>query len=175
MVLPGFITCMDAVHFAYDLAPFAARHLIIGKEGYPTVGINMHCNAIGWVKDVGSIFPGTHNDKTAVRFDALAQAMRKDPLFTQRKWDTAVPSYYESPVNAPQPSTQRTLPTQTQPFSNDWPLTIAASVRLHQLFPSEEINTHRYRHTSTRTSALPLTSGPGYSSDIDIFVLSSVH
>ena len=90
--LPGFITCMDAVHFAYDRAPFPARHLFMGKEGYPTVGVNMHCNALGWVKHVGTIFPGAHNDKTAVRFDNLVEAMRNDPLFTSCKWETAVPS-----------------------------------------------------------------------------------
>ena len=40
--LPGFITDMDTVHMAYDTAPFTARHLFMGKEGYPTVGVNMH-------------------------------------------------------------------------------------------------------------------------------------
>ena len=44
--LPGFITAMDAVHMAYDRAPFPARHLFIGKEGYPTVGVNMHSTAL---------------------------------------------------------------------------------------------------------------------------------
>ena len=88
--LPGFITAMDAVHMAYDTAPFTARHLFMGKEGYPTVGVNMHCNALGWVKYVGSIFPGAHNDKTAVRFDKLVDAMRNDDLFTSCQWNTAV-------------------------------------------------------------------------------------
>ena len=44
--LPGFITVMDAVHMAYDTAPFTARQLFMGKEGYPTVGVNMHCNEL---------------------------------------------------------------------------------------------------------------------------------
>jgi hypothetical protein len=90
--LPGFITAMDAVHMAYDRAHFPARHLFIGKEGYPTVGVNMHSNAVGWVKHVGSIFPGAHNDKTAVRFDNLVSAMRNDALFTSCEWDTSVPA-----------------------------------------------------------------------------------
>ena len=89
--LPGVLTCMDAVHMAYDKAPYPSRHLFIGKEGYPTVGVNMHCNAIGWIKYVGGVFPGAHNDKTAVRFDKLVQAMRTDPLFTTCFWSTAVP------------------------------------------------------------------------------------
>ena len=90
--LPGFITAMDAVHMAYDRAPFPARHLFIGKEGYPTVGVNMHSNAVGWVKHVGSIFPVAHNDKTAVRFVNLVSAMRNDALFTSCEWDTSVPA-----------------------------------------------------------------------------------
>ena len=91
MGLPGTLTCMDAVHMAYENAPYPSRHLFIGKEGYPTVGVNMHSNAIGWIKYVGAIFPGAHNDKTAVRFDKLVQAMRTDPLFTTCSWSTAVP------------------------------------------------------------------------------------
>ena len=90
--LPGFITAMDAVHMAYDRAPFPARHLFMGKEGYPTVGVNVHSNAVGWVKHVGSIFPGAHNDKTAVQFDKLVSAMRNDALFTSCEWETSVPA-----------------------------------------------------------------------------------
>jgi hypothetical protein len=57
MGLPGTLTCMDAVHMAYENAPYPSRHLFIGKEGYPTVGVYMHSNAIGWIKYVGAIFP----------------------------------------------------------------------------------------------------------------------
>jgi hypothetical protein len=71
MGLPGILTCMDAVHMAYDKGPYPSRHLFIGKEGYPTVGVNMHCNAIGWIKYVGGVFPGAHNDKTAVSFACI--------------------------------------------------------------------------------------------------------
>ncbi len=48
--LTGFITDMDTVHMTYDRVPFPARHLFIVKEGYPTVGVNMHSNAVGLVK-----------------------------------------------------------------------------------------------------------------------------
>ena len=50
--LPDFITTMDSVHMSYDRAPFPDRHLFIGKEGYPTVGVNMYSNVLGWV-DIG--------------------------------------------------------------------------------------------------------------------------
>ncbi len=90
--LPDFITVMDAVHMAYDRAPFPARHLFIGKEGYPTVGVNMHSNTVGWVKHVDTIFPDAHNDKTAVRFDKLVSAMPRTPGFASSEFDTAVPA-----------------------------------------------------------------------------------
>jgi hypothetical protein len=35
MGLPGFITCMDDVHFDCDHAPYQTRWQYIGKEGYP--------------------------------------------------------------------------------------------------------------------------------------------
>jgi len=88
--LSGFITVMDTVHMTYDRDPFPVRHLFMGKEGYPTVGVNMHSNALGWVKHVGSIFPGSHNDKTVVCFDKLVTVMHHDTLFTSYKWDTTV-------------------------------------------------------------------------------------
>jgi hypothetical protein len=75
MNFPGILTCMDAVPMTYDKGPYPSRHLFIDKEGYPTVGVNMHYNTIGWIKYVGGVFPGAHNDKTAVHFDKLVQAM----------------------------------------------------------------------------------------------------
>ena len=105
--MPGFITAMDAVHMGYDRAPFPAGHVLIGKEVYPrqsplrmlcdgslppTVAVYMHSNAVRWVKHVGSIFPGAHNDKTAVRFDNLVSAMRNDALIASCEWDTSVPA-----------------------------------------------------------------------------------
>ncbi len=89
--LPVFITTTDAVHMAHDRGPFPVRHLFIGKEGYPAVGVNMHSTAVGWVKHVGSIFPDAHNDKTTVQFDKLVSVMRNDALFTSCEWDTSVP------------------------------------------------------------------------------------
>jgi hypothetical protein len=89
--LAVFITTMDTVHMTYDRTPFPTRHLFIGKEDYPTVDVNIHSNAVGWVKHVGSIFPDAHNDKTTVRFDNLVSVMRNDALFTSCEWDTSVP------------------------------------------------------------------------------------
>ena len=89
--LPGFITCMDGVHCAWELAPFTSRWQYKGKEGYPTVVINVHCTATGRIVYAGPIFPGAHNDKTMVHYDKLVQALCHDPLFRECKWSTCVP------------------------------------------------------------------------------------
>ena len=89
MGLPGFITCMDGVHFAWERAPYQVRWQYIGKEGYPTVVVNLHCTATGWIKYAITIFAGATNDKTIVRSDKLVSKMRADPLFLERTWPTA--------------------------------------------------------------------------------------
>jgi len=89
--LPGFVTCMDGVHLAWELAPFMSRWQYKGKEGFPTVVVNVHCTATGRIVYVGPIFPGAHNDKTMVQYDKLVEAMRADTLFQQCHWQTCVP------------------------------------------------------------------------------------
>ena len=39
---------------------------------------------------VGPIFPGTHNDKTMVRYDKLVDGMWNDPLFKESQGETSV-------------------------------------------------------------------------------------
>ena len=90
--LPGFVTCMDGVHLAWELAPFMSRWQYKGKEGFPTVVVNVHCTATGRIVYCGPIFPGAHNDKTMVHYDKLVDAMRHDALFKDCKWSTCVPN-----------------------------------------------------------------------------------
>lgn len=90
--LPGFVTCMDGVHLAWENAPFKSRWQYKGKEGFPTVVVNVHCTATGRIVYCGPIFPGAHNDKTMVHYDKLVDAMRHDALFKDCKWSTCVPN-----------------------------------------------------------------------------------
>jgi hypothetical protein len=90
--LPGFVTCMDGVHLAWENAPFKSRWQYKGKEGFPTVVVNVHCTATGRTVYCGPIFPGAHNDKTMVHYDKLVDAMRHDALFKDCKWSTCVPN-----------------------------------------------------------------------------------
>ena len=75
MGLPGFITCMDGVHFAWEWGVYQTRFQYIGKEGFPTIVINVHCTATGRIVYAGPIFPGAHNDKTIVHSDKLVHRM----------------------------------------------------------------------------------------------------
>jgi hypothetical protein len=91
MGLPGFITCMDGVHCAWEKNAYQIRYQYIGKEGFPTIVINVHCTATGRILYAGPVFPGAHNDKTIVRSDELVMRMQSDPLFKDCKWATVVP------------------------------------------------------------------------------------
>jgi hypothetical protein len=88
MVLPGFITCMDDVHFAWERAPYQVRWHYIGKEGYPTIVVNLHSTDTTWIKYATTIFAVVTNDKTIVHSDKLVSKMRADPLFLERTWPT---------------------------------------------------------------------------------------
>ncbi len=69
MGLPGFITCMDGVHFAWECTPYQVR----------------------WkYKDDTTIFAGATNDKTIVLCDKLVSKMCDDPLFLERTCPTAM-------------------------------------------------------------------------------------
>jgi hypothetical protein len=62
---------MDGVHFAWERNAYQIRYQYIGKEGFPTIVINVHCTTTGRILYTGPIFPGAHNDKTIVRSDEL--------------------------------------------------------------------------------------------------------
>ncbi len=66
MGVPGFITCMDGVYFAWERGSYQIRYQYIDKEGFPTVVINVHCTTTGHIVYAGPIFPDAHNDKTIV-------------------------------------------------------------------------------------------------------------
>ena len=84
--LPGIVTSMDGVHCAWDKAFHAIKWQFVGKEGFATVGWNVHILANGKICYIAPPQPGATNDKTYLRHDALIAAMRFDSLFTDRSW-----------------------------------------------------------------------------------------
>jgi hypothetical protein len=80
--LPGCISSMDGVHVAWDNCPSRYVHLFKGKEGYPTVAFNVHCDHVGRVLAVNGPHPGARNDKNMARLDDMLKAVRESPLFS---------------------------------------------------------------------------------------------
>jgi hypothetical protein len=82
MGLPGFITCMDNVHFVWECTPYQVR----------------------WkYKDDTTIFAGVTNDKNIVLCDKLVSKMCDDPLFLERTCPTTMS------VDGPTAITERLL------------------------------------------------------------------
>jgi hypothetical protein len=85
---PGCIGSLDAVQIGWDRCPAELSALYRGKEGYPTVGFQVSCTTRRFIQLIGKPQPGTRNDKTTIRYDATATAMRygNHPL-KSKKWD----------------------------------------------------------------------------------------
>ena len=45
--IPGALASMDVVHFHWDRCPYSLQNLFTGKEGYPTVAVQMACTHDG--------------------------------------------------------------------------------------------------------------------------------
>ena len=86
MGLPGIITSMDGVHCQWDRAHERIRYQFVGKEGYPTIGWNVHVLANGKIVYIAPTQPGATNDKTFARHDELIHAIRTQDVFTTRLW-----------------------------------------------------------------------------------------
>ena len=84
--MPGICTSMDAVHVAWDRAPYTLKWMYVGKEGYATLAWNCHVINTTEFAYVAPAHPGAANDKTLVRYDKLVQALQTNPIFTDREW-----------------------------------------------------------------------------------------
>ena len=67
----------------------------MGKEGFATVGWNVHILANWKIIYIAPPQPGGTNDKTFLRHDALIGSMRESPLFTAQKWRVHVANVNE--------------------------------------------------------------------------------
>jgi hypothetical protein len=86
MGLPGIVSSMDGVHCAWERAPYSKKWQFVGKEGFATVGWNVHILANGKIIYIAPPQPGGTNDKTFLRHDQLIRSMRTNPMFTDRRW-----------------------------------------------------------------------------------------
>ncbi len=89
--MTGFITVMDAVHMAYDRAPFPDRHLFIVKEGYPTVGVNITRILWDGSRTSALFFQTLTMTKRQCDLTSWSRPCARTPGFASIEFDTAVP------------------------------------------------------------------------------------
>ena len=85
--LAGAIASRDGVHIATDRAKSQQRHLMTGKEGYPTWGYDCTVAHTRQFLEVHGPFRGNTNDKTMVRDSPFVKLLRGDPRFTSREYN----------------------------------------------------------------------------------------
>jgi len=85
--MPGAVRSRDEVHIATDRAKSQQRHLMTGKEGYPTWGYDCTVTHNRQFLEVHGPFRGNTNDKTMVRDSKFVTKLRDDPLFCAHEYN----------------------------------------------------------------------------------------
>lgn len=79
--LIGAICSMDVTHFRWDRCPYTLHNLYKGKEGYPTVAVEMACtHDKRFIHCMDGAY-GSLNDKAIVRFDMLSELLKTKSAF----------------------------------------------------------------------------------------------
>jgi hypothetical protein len=78
--MTGAVCSRDGVYFATDRAKSQQRHLMVGKEGYPTWGYDCVVSHTRQILEVVGPFRGNTNDKTMVRSSDFVRRLGTDPL-----------------------------------------------------------------------------------------------
>ena len=85
---------MDVTHFRWDRCPYTLRNLYAGKEGHPTVAVEMACThdkRFIHCMDVVYMY-GSLNDKAIVRFDMLSRLLQTKSAFSGVSYDVRTDS-----------------------------------------------------------------------------------
>lgn len=87
---PGALASMDVVHFHWDRCPYSLQNLFTGKEGYPTVAVQMACTHDGrFVHSTPAVY-GSMNDKAIVRLDPLSQLLQDNSQYSDVEFEVRV-------------------------------------------------------------------------------------
>ncbi len=79
--LVGAICSMDVTHVRWDRCPYTLHNLYAGKEGYPTVALEMACtHDLRFISCMDGMY-GSLNDKAIVRFDQLSTLLQNQSAF----------------------------------------------------------------------------------------------
>lgn len=79
---PGAMCLKDATHLGTERAPAVERYAYVGREGYPTYGVDVACGPDTYVYTTTDAFPGSNNDKTLVKHCAMVKKLRDDAEYT---------------------------------------------------------------------------------------------
>jgi hypothetical protein len=85
--MPGAVCSRDGVHNATDRAKSHQRHLMKGKEGYPTWGYDCTVTHNRQFLEVRCAFRGNTIDKTMVRDSPIVNKLANDHLFPDHKYN----------------------------------------------------------------------------------------
>ena len=77
MGFAGAIASMDGIHFPWERAPSGSRSWYVGKNGTPCIQFNISVNRSGQYIHCEGTVSGNTNDKTAVRSDRFAAALKE--------------------------------------------------------------------------------------------------
>ena len=87
---PGALASMDVVHFHWGRCPYSLQNLFTGKEGYPTVAVQMACTHDGrFVHSTPAVY-GSMNDKAIVRLDPLSQLLQDNSHYSDVQFEVRV-------------------------------------------------------------------------------------
>ena len=87
---PGAIGSTDAVNIRWWRCPAGWRAAFTGKEGYTAIGYNVTATHDRYIIHVPPGLPGSHNDKTKVRYDSFIDSVRNSDLYTNLEFEVYV-------------------------------------------------------------------------------------
>ena len=105
---PGALASMDVVHFHWARCPYSLQNLYIGKEGYPTVAVEMACTHGGYIMSSMKCVFGAMNDKNIVRLDNLSQLLADNSAYSDVQYEVRLSNDTDAEGN-PMPGSREML------------------------------------------------------------------
>ncbi|XRB22065.1 hypothetical protein RI054_29g119150 [Pseudoscourfieldia marina] len=85
---PGAIGCMDVIHVAWMNCPAPDRAAFTGKEGFPTIALNVVSGPRRSCTFIGDAQPGARNDKAICKICPSVASLRQDKSL---QWELETP------------------------------------------------------------------------------------
>ncbi|XRB22328.1 DDE Tnp4 domain-containing protein [Pseudoscourfieldia marina] len=85
---PGAMGCMDVIHVAWNNCPAPDRAAFTGKEGFPTIALNVVSGPRRSCTFIGDAQPGARNDKAICKICPSVASLRQDKTL---QWQLETP------------------------------------------------------------------------------------